>query len=151
MSRLFPSMAGGPTRALGADNASASAPRVRIAVNMESVRIGADDYPVAWAYGDELAEIERKIRQRFTRAQPSAKTIECEMGFTMPLKATDPGAGEIFGGACMVSDEGVTQRFLVAYGPAPTDIAVRPADETFGPLGERKELIRLVLSRFFQD
>lgn len=151
MIRPFPSMAGGPVRALGGGDASASAPRVRIAMNMESVRIGADDYPVTWAYGDDLAEIERKISQRFTRAQPSTQVIECELGFTMPLKATDPNAGEIFGGTCMVTDEGVTQRFLVAYGPAPTDIAVRAAAEVFGPLGERKELIRLVLSRFFQD
>jgi len=130
---------------------AASARTARIARNMESVRIGDDDYAVDWAGGEALDEIGRLIQQGLGHAGLATTVSACDAGFALPADISDPGAGRVYAGVCTLSLEGVVQRALVCHAPATGVIAQETATEAFGTLWERKRLIEFTLRTCYRD
>jgi hypothetical protein len=122
---------------------------VRIARDMQTVRIGEDNYPIDWAEGPALDEVTRALQGGMTFNKLTTTVTDCDAGFSMPTSTTSQHAGKIYGGVCTLSTEGVTQRALVCHDDMVGDVAVEGARDAVGTMLERRRLIELTVRRCF--
>ncbi|PVM90735.1 hypothetical protein DDF67_09950 [Caulobacter endophyticus] len=120
---------------------------MRIARDLQSVRIGEYDYPLDWADGQTLDEVTRTLQSGLTFNKLTTKVTDCDAGFSMPTSTTTNYPGTIYGGACTLTTEGVTQRVLVCHDSMVGDVAMEGARDAVGTMLERRRLIELAVRR----
>ncbi|PVM92121.1 hypothetical protein DDF62_02915 [Caulobacter radicis] len=120
---------------------------IRIARDLQSVRIGEYDYPLDWADGATLDEVNRKLQSGLKFNKLTTKVTDCDAGFSMPTSTTTHYPGTIYGGVCTLTTEGVAQRALVCHDSMVGDVAVEGARDAVGTMLERRRLIELAVRR----
>ncbi|GEM_PF-3586313 len=120
---------------------------IRIARDLQSVRIGEYDYPLDWADGQKLNEVTRKLQIGLASNKLTTSVTDCDTGLSMPTSTTTNYPGTVYGGVCTLTTEGVTQRALVCYDSMVGDVAVEGARDAVGTMLERRRLIELTVRR----
>lgn len=120
---------------------------MRIARDLQSVRIGEYDYPLDWAEGAKLDEVTRELQSGLKFNKLTTKVTDCNAGLSMPTSTTSNYAGKVYGGVCTLTTEGVTQRALICHDDMVGDVAVEGARDAVGTMLERRRLIELAVRR----